>query len=324
MKRYLILILITVMCIIGIFTVGNIVTAASDVTVYTLQRQDADNTVTASGKLQYEDRLPVNAGNYCIVDEIMVKNGNTVASGDVLVKVSELILTEDFPYTESDAEAMLDLLNGNGIPAEIIDRIREYTVQKEIIAEKDGIISGICCKKDEILKKDTTIMTISDPSALVIPLDINEMKISGIQCGQSVRVNFPAIGDKKFSGEIIKISDEAKQAKSLSGSETTVETIVRIKDPDERLRIGYSAECIILVSTDKNILLLPYEYLHTDEKGSFVFVARGSQAYKVYIETGTEYRKGIAIKKGLRENEKIICKPDDLSDGQRIKITEDT
>lgn len=323
MKRYLILLLTTIFCIIGIFTVGNVATAASEVKVYTIKRQDADNTVTASGKLQYEENFPVTAGNYCIIDEIMVENGNKVSAGDVLVKVSELIFTDSFPYTEKDAETLLDMINGNGIPSEITDKLREYTVKREITAEKDGVISGISCKKNEIIKKDMTIMTISDPSALVIPLDISEMKISQISCGQSVRISIPAIGDKKLSGEIIRIADEAKQVRSLSGSETTVEALVRISEPDDRLRIGYSAECSILVSTDKDILMLPYEYLHSDEKGYFVFAARGRQAHKIYIKTGTEYRKGVAVKDGLREKEKIICNSDDLTDGQRIRISEE-
>ena len=324
MKRYLILILTTVICLAGIFTVGNIATAASEVTVYTLVRQDADNTITASGKVQYEDRFPVSVGNYCIIDEILVDNGQSVSEGECLAKVSELIMSSDFPYTEADAESMLDLLNGNGISSELTDKLREYTVKKEITADRKGIVSGISCKKDEIIKKDSSIMTLSDPSALVIPLDISEMKISQIKKGQNVKITFPAISEKNFTGKIIGIADEAKQAKSLSGSETTVEVTVRINEPDSRLRIGYSAECMIHLSTDKDILILPYEYLHSDDKGQFVFTVRGQQAYKAYIETGTEYRKGIAVKHGLREGEKIICNTDNISDGQKIKTSEET
>ena len=89
---------------------------------------------------------------------------------------------------------------------------------------------------------------------------------------------------------------------------------------DEKLRIGYNAECDIVTSTDENIILVPYEYIRSDENGSYVFIAQGRQAYKKYITTGTEYHSGASVISGIKANENIITNANEIYDGQRIKV----
>ena len=100
-----------------------------------------------------------------------------------------------------------------------------------------------------------------------------------------------------------------------------MEVTVKLNNPDDSLRIGYTAECIVTTSVDKDQLIVPYEYIRSDDKGDYVFTAVGKQAVKKYIKTEAEYKKGVAVTSGLKENDKIIKNVNEITDGQKIYLS---
>lgn len=320
MKKIGALIILTIVSISGILIFGSIATAATAVETYEMKPIDQENTVTASGQLTYDSVSELMADNYCVVDRILVKTGEEVKKGEPLFTVSELVDIEKIPYSSSDIDQLLSMLNVSDIGGEIADELRKYCVERTVKAEKDGVITAIFCNEDQLVGKNTVLMKLSDSKMLVIPVNVNETSIEKVKTGQPVTIRFSAIENKRYSGEVIRIANEAKQSAGISGKETTVEVTVRLKETDHSLRIGYSAECSIILSKEKNILILPYEYLRSDEKGEYVYIVQGRQALKKYIHTGTEYKKGVRILSGLRSGDKIIRNMTDIKDGQRVII----
>lgn len=321
MKKYIILFVSTILCIAAIFTFGKVTTAASEVSVYEIKPSSADNIVTASGKLQYNSEKSVMADNYCLIEKIYVSGGDSVKKGDKLMTVSELVDTEMIPYSNAEIDTLISAVSKTDISEEIMNEIKKYCTERTICAESDGVVSDISHSENEIITKNTVFMKISDSSALVIPVNINEAYIEKIKTGQKVNIKFTALENKKFTGTVSEISKEATQTSGLTGKETSVEVKIQLNDTDEKLRIGYSAECSVITSTDKNKLILPYEYMRSDEDGEYVFIARGNQAVKKYIKTGTEYKKGIEVKSGLKSGDKIITDISNIEDGQRIIVS---
>ncbi len=320
MKKYMILILTTVLCVVGIILFGRVTTAASDVSVYEMKKTTENNTVTASGKLQYSDEIKVTAGNYCIIEESYVTDGDEVKKGDALLKVSVLSENALTEYSSPDIEKLIGVISDNAIPEEIMDQLKQFTEEKTIYAEKDGIVCSVNCKEKEIAGKNSVLMKLCDPGELKIVVRVNEAYIEKIHKGQKAMITFTATGDKQFSGTVSEISDHATQSESYTGKETFVEVTIKPDKTDALLRVGYSAECSIITATDEDLLILPYEYLHSDDKGEYVFIANGNQAMKKYIKTGSEYKNGIAVLKGLRQGDRIITDISGISDGQRILV----
>ena len=321
MKKYIILFLSTILCITGIFTFGRITADALEVSVYIVKLSDADNTVTASGKLEYNTENTVMSDNYFIINKIYVSGGDTVKKGDPLITVLEPVSSDMIPYSYSEMDTLISMFSKSDISEDILREIKKYCTERTIYAKSDGVVSTVAHNENEIVNKNTLLMKLSDSSTLVIPVNINEAYIEKIKIGQKASIKFTALENKKFSGEVCSISKEAKQTSGLTGKETSVEVKIKLDDTDEKLRIGYSAECTITTSTDKNKIILPYEYMRSDEKGDYVFIARGNQAVKKYIKTGAEYKNGIEVKSGLRVKDRIIKDLGDVSDGQRIIIS---
>ncbi len=322
MKKYIILFLSTILCITGIFTFGRITANASEVSVYTVKLSSADNTVTASGKLEYNTETNIMSDNYFIINNIYVNGGDTVKKGDPLMTVLEPVSSDMIPYSYSEIDTLISMLSKTDISEDILSEIKKYCTERTICAESVGVVTDIAHSENEIVNKNTLLMKIADSDTLVIPVNINEAYIEKIRVGQKASIKFTALENKKFSGKVFSISKEAKQTSGLTSKETSVEVRIRLDKTDQNLRIGYSAECTVTTSTDKNKIILPYEYVRSDEKGDYVFTARGSQAIKKYIKTGTEYKKGIEVKSGIKVGDKIIKELSNINDGQRIIVSE--
>lgn len=320
MKRYFILISITLLTICGIMISGSIVGAAVEAKVYSVKKTSCENIVTASGKLQFRNEVKISSKKYCMTDHIFVSDGDKVSKGDPLLTVYEAENISDITASFPDAEKYIQLLTSSEIAEDIVREIKNYTVRRTICSPSDGVVTGIAYSKNCFVNKNNVIMKIADTNDICVKASVSETNIEKIREGQRVRIKFAALSGKQFHGTIDSIAQQAKQSGGLTGKDTVVEVIIKPDNSSDGLRIGYSAECEIITSIDEDVLMLPYEYVLSDEGGEYVFVSRSDRARKIYVKTGKEYKDGIEIKKGLKENDLIIRSAADVTDGQKLEL----
>jgi len=314
MKKYIYLILAMIVIIPTIIMSGYALQGSTaNVKTLVLEPQDMDNTVTSSGKLQYRSGKAVKCDGFGIMKEVYVKSGDTIKKGDIL-----------FSYYQADmAEQYADMGNilGNlSVKEKVIEEIKKYCTVKEIVSETEGKITSIQYNADDIMPKNADVIKLANTDILEVTVNINENYISEVQKGQKAEITFNAVANKKYTGKVTKIAEEAVQTTGLNGKETTVAVTVTLDNKkDNELRIGYSADCSIVTSTDKNIIVVPYEYIHSDEKGEYVYTAVKNKAKKIYIKTGNEYKNGAEIILGLQKGDKIITNSD-VYNGQNITV----
>ncbi len=318
MKKYILLFTITLVTLIILLTASAEINAAVAVKLYNIHLSDGENTVTVSGRLQYLNEQSVRSENYTLVGKVHSSDGDYVKKGDAIMTVYELLDTKELTNTFPEAKDYLKLISKTELSEEIADEIKKYTVEKIIRSPSDGILTSLSYNENSFAAKGNVLFKISDKKTKCLIVNVSEAYIEGIKTGQKASIIFSAVNGKKYSGSVYKISDEAKQTGLLTGKETSVEVLIKIDNPDKRLKIGYTAECVIKTSVDKNIIIIPYEYIHSDEKGDYVYLKNKNRAVKTYIKTGSEYKKGIRIINGLKCGDQIILPDDDISDGQRI------
>lgn len=329
MKKYIILFSVTFLILAVISMSGYMLSGtAASVDVMTVKPRDMDNIITSGGKLQYRSGRAVKAEYAGIMDELHVKNGSEVKKGDPLFSYYKIddaytALISEYSGIE-DAESLLSAAAKYGNSSDIINEIKKYCQIVQINSPGDGKVTDLSLKQDDIFTKNTTVLKLSEEQSMEIPLNINEAYIGSISKGQKADIVFNADRTKHYSAEVSDISDEATVTSGLTGKETTVEIKLRLDKNDDTLRAGYSAECTIVTSTDKSVIVLPYELIRSDDEGDYVFTAEGNIARKTPVVTGKEYKDGIEIKQGLSENDTVITGSSDLYDGQKLEINERT
>ena len=318
MKKYIILFTVTALVITAILAAGSTTNAAVKAELYTVISSDGENIVNAAGRLQYADSRNVKSDNYMLIGSLYVADGDTVKKDDPVMTVYTIPDSEKLTRTFPELSEYVKLITKAELTDDIIEEIKKYTVEKIMRAPADGIVNSINYTENSIAEKGSILFRVSDKKARCIKANINENSIESIKKDQPVSIRFSAISGRRFKGTVYSISNEAKQTGVLTGKETAVEITIKLEGEDKRLKIGYTAECEIQTSVDRDIIIIPYEYIHSDESGDYVFILKKDRSVKRYVKTGKEYKNGVSIKSGLKVNDIIIRPDDDIAEGQKI------
>ena len=208
--------------------------------------------------------------------------------------------------------------------SKIIDKYKNYDISqaeyKTIVAPESGTVTSFKIQKGDIITKGTGLFTITDKSGLSVKLNINENQISKIQEGQSVTITGNAFEKKSYTGKVISIADEAEETATDIGRETTIEVDVKVENPDEEIKRGYTAKCAIIIASDDSSIIVPYESLGSDNKGDYVYKFQNRRAEKQYVIIECELTDGAKIKSGLKNGDRIIKNISELSDSEAQAI----
>ncbi|MGN1458104.1 MAG: efflux RND transporter periplasmic adaptor subunit [Acutalibacteraceae bacterium] len=322
MKKYFYLFFSTIIIISLIIMSGFIINKES-AEVYALEitYRDIDNTVSAQGKLQYSTEKPVVAKNECIINEVLVKDGDYINKGDPVYSYYKTDKYKNVIAQYPEIKNIYADISHSEAAENTITKLKEYAVSETVYAYKSGTVSGINISDGDFVEKGSEIMRIYDKSSFEISVNINETSIEKIETGQKAEITFTALKDKVYNGTVTSIANEAKQTSGLTGKETSVEVIITLDDSADNLRPGYTANCSIITSTDKNVIVIPYECIRSDDSGEYVYKINKSKAKKTYIETGTEYKDGVLVKSGIKNKDVLVKNCDSVRSGQKIVIT---
>lgn len=303
-KKYIILLLTTSLSIITIFTFGFCTKASTPVVnILKVTKTKSDEIVQSTGKIGYVNQKNVKASYDCIVIDVLVKENDKVEKGDELLKAAVIELPSN-----------IDINN----ISTLIDTYKNYDISqaeyKTITASESGTVTSLKYQKGDIITKGSELLTITDKSGLSVKLNINENQISKIKEGQSVTITGSAFDKKNYVGKVISIADEAEEIATDTGYETTVEVDVKVENPDEDIKRGYTAKCAIVTASDNSSIIIPYEALGSDDEGDYVYKFENGRAEKQYITIANELTDGAKIKKGIKSGDRIIKNISELSD----------
>lgn len=153
---------------------------------------------------------------------------------------------------------------------------------------------------------------------------VPEQDISRVELGQFAEITGDAFPEKMYRGTVDKIAETAIKVQSGNLSQTAVEVTVSIDDMDGILKSGYTASVKLITSEPSIMTVVPYEAVNQDGGGEYVYVLRGSRAYKRYVTTGLELSEGLELKTVLEENEEIITVDELSENGVSVKISDNT
>lgn len=321
MKKYFYLFFITIIIISLIIMSGFIINKDSaDVYALEITYRNINNTVSSQGKLQYSTEKPVVAKNECIIDKVLVNDGDYINKGEPIYSYYKTEQYKNAIAEYPEIKKIYTNISHSDTAKNTITKLKEYAVSETVYANKNGVVSGINITDGDFVEKGSEILRISDKESFEISVNINEASIEKIETGQKAEITFTALKDKIYNGTVTNIAEEAKQTSGLTGKETSVEVIITLDDIVDNLRPGYTSNCSIITSTDKNVIVIPYECIRSDDFGEYVYKINKTKAVKTYINTGTEYKDGVLVKSGIRSGEVLIKNCDSVQNGQKVVI----
>ncbi len=167
-----------------------------------------------------------------------------------------------------------------------------------------------------------TIMKNAVRDEVYVQTYVPEQDISKVAAGQSAEITGDAFPDKVYSGTVDNIADSAAAVQFGTVKKTAVEVKIKIEEPDDTLKQGYTASVKLITSEPDVMSLIPYEAVNQDDGGEFVYILKDGKAEKLYIETGAELSGGVELKTPVADTERIITVDRPAENGGAVKIAE--
>jgi RND family efflux transporter MFP subunit len=167
------------------------------------------------------------------------------------------------------------------------------------------------------------VVTMADPSSLLIEADVSETSLPKVRVGQPCEVQLDSIPDARFPGVVHMIVPTADRAKG------TVLAKVRLTTNDPRILPEMSAKVAFLerpVAADESTARVAVSPQAVTERGdaSTVFVLRDGRAAAVAVRVGARLGDLVEIDAGLAGGERAILNPPArLRDGAKVTVAEE-
>lgn len=183
------------------------------------------------------------------------------------------------------------------------------------------------------------LFEISDCANLQVSTTIGEYDISNIEEGQKAVILTDATGEDELEGEITYVAVSAGSSSlgtggnsgnatgssatsgmgsSVSSSSDSGYTVkIKIAGSDEKLRIGMTAKCSIILQEVADVYAVPYDAVHKNAEGKqVIYVADGEGKKEVEVEKGMESDYYVEISgDGLQEGMEVIIPSDSANAG---------
>ena len=177
-----------------------------------------------------------------------------------------------------------------------------------IKADFDGVVTECSVKPGNVVTKGTPLFKIVNTEDLKVTVMISKYDIGQVKEGQRADVNFSG---KTYAGRVSRINHVAT---SDDSDKNKVAVEVNIDEPDEELIIGLETDVTIYTDEKKDVLLIPYAGLYSDDEGDYCYVIENGVIAKKYVTAGIVTADFVEIKNGLTGKDEIIT--DSVTDAQ--------
>lgn len=297
-------------------------------TTYQVQRGSISAVVRTTGKIEAVRQLKLSFRAGDILRRTLVKPGDFVPSGTLLMELDTTQLERQLSQAQSQREiARFNLSaqvekaqsNPNAAPAspselyslarqsELADaqltQARTALENARLYAPFEGTILSIDTNEGDYVNPGQAVINFGDLTRLQVRADIDELDVANVAVGQAVSFNLDAFPGKNFEGQISLVSPNPAQR---TGS-TVYPAIVSFTRPtDLYFRPGMAANLVITSLSRNNVLLVPNRALESIGLRKYVnLIQPDNTTEKVPVETGLTNPDQTEIIGGLNEGSRI-------------------
>ena len=214
-----------------------------------------------------------------------------------------------------------------------VTRTRDILAKTEIVAPIDGVVSRLQVRLGEMVvigiqnQPGTTLMTVSDLSAINAEIKVAEADVLRVAVGQSARVTLEAVPGREFTGRVVEVGASALPIVGTGAAVREFKVVIRLDQPDPGLRPGLTCDAEVLTAERQRVLTVPLQavVLRAGPDGkdrTGVFQPKDGKAVFVPVKAGIIGGLDMEIE-GVSEGTSIVVGPfqvlRDLTDGAPIR-----
>jgi len=259
--------------------------------IVSVERGNIRKTILTTGLVQPYNRLEIKPPIGGRVEEILIKEGDSVRKGQILTWMSS-----------SERAVLLDAARARG--PEVLHYWETLYKATPLIAPVDGVIIAKNVQPGQTVAQADPVLVMSD--RLIVKAQVDETDIGEVKDGELSEITLDAYPQQKLQGQVDHIAYEAK----ILNNVTVYEVDVVVKNIPPFMRSGMTANVVLVVGEKENVLTLPTEAIRGEKGKNFVLLVNpeGVKPISKEVELGLSDGKKVEILSGLQEGDKVFIR----------------
>jgi len=323
-----------------------------EIETVTAERGELSETVTATGTVESVTQVDVGTQVTGIIDKLYADYNSVVTKGQLIAEIEKTVLESDLRSAEANVESARLAYEYNRTnyqrdkalhdkqlisDYEFETSKKEYEVSKatydkaeadkvraaknlnyaEIYSPIDGIVISREVEVGQTVVSSMNVAnlyTIADLDNMQVIGDVDEADIGQVKVGQDVSFTVDAYPDDKFDGRVTQV----RLNPTTESNVVTYEVVVSAANPDHKLIPGLTANLIIHIMREKDVLLLPqqaFTFTPSSETGGTtatlaegekrVWTTEGGTLVPRTVKTGASNGIKTVVTEGIAVGEKV-------------------
>lgn len=202
------------------------------------------------------------------------------------------------------------------------DKLSRMIEKCQIFAPGNGIVvyhqeqgrfgaqEGPSVQEGATVRERQIIFKLPDIDNMQVNTKVHESMVNKVKKGLSCKVRVDAFPNNRLEGEVIEVKPLPDPTSFFSSDIKVYTTLVRIKNGNEGLRPGMSAETEILIAKLPGVLSVPVQAIVEYGGKSHVWVRKADGTWaNTIIGVGLSNTKYVEVKEGLAENDLVTLDP---------------
>lgn len=293
-----------------------------EVTATYLKEVSYQESVRASGMIQEVEKKELSLDVPVVPKEVYVSVGDEVSAGDVIATVDQEQTVQALSNLQ---KSLLEAGGTSEVSALLAGSSMDDPVNSlpdVIVANASGTITSLGLNQGEMVSSGQPVLSISDLSQMQVMAYVNENSISQIKLGQRAVISGKPLGEKSYTAVVKQIYPTAETKVNGLSSETVVNVVLELEQPDDSLRAGTNVTTKITTKEQSDIKVIPYSCVDQDDDGTeFVYCLKDGRAVKTPITTGIELDEGTAVLSGISETDIVLSPASAIrKDGMLVRV----
>jgi cobalt-zinc-cadmium efflux system membrane fusion protein len=233
-----------------------------------------------------------------------VERAKQLLAADVIGAAELQKRESELSIADAEQRAAADQLRVQGMGAQAIaalNRSGAINSASQVIATAPGVIVEHRVAQGQVVQPADTLFTIADLSRVWVVAEVPEQQIDGIQPGQKVQIEVPALGNQRIEGKLIHVGDV------VDAERRTVTVRTEIDNAERRFKPAMLATMLIEGRAQQK-LAVPAAAVVRENDEEMVLKEQGQGVFRLMkVKLGPEQDGMRSVESGLAQGERIVA-----------------
>ncbi len=179
-------------------------------------------------------------------------------------------------------------------------QLSETPIRVPVTAPRSGKVVKLNVIEGDAVEPGTAMLEIADYNEVYAVAKVYESQIGKVTKGMPARVYSPVLKGLELASKVDVIGSE------VNPQSRTVDVWVRVKNPEERIKINMTVNVFFLADREEESIAIPRSAVLGSGGEKFVFVEENGDYIRTPVVTGIENDKWVEIVEGLAPGDLVV------------------